>query len=543
MPALDTLPEQELNPLLRRVDWRFLLPDPSPVTSICFSGGRLAKAVAAISENVRNAEGESHADCDLAVAVNPDEKMLKAVYTSLCPGGACYIEWYIPFIGHPKRVRRLLNQAGFEEVNCYSCWPLPDRNPLFWLPLEAPGGLNYFLRSRPPDSSFIRQVARTVGRTIWQLGLRSGLIIPVCATAQKPNKLPMSDSASVVVQSIQAAGTKSERGGFASLMQSGWSSWGLGATPRRLSRILLTGGRRSINKVVCLIFEEPDSQPRLAVKMARVPASIPSLHQEVAILRALEAKRPGGTPGVPRVLFCQEHPGLLTVGETALTGVSLFTQLKRDNYHSLALKATNWLVELASRSKPVPPQFWWSRLVEPVFTDFMQAFGGMVEESMVQETRNQLAKLGPLPLVCEHRDFSPWNVLLTHNGELVVLDWESAELEGLPTLDLIYFLTYLAFFLDGTMESQHFGEAYRALLNPDTLTGRITADCLGLYANRLNLDPSILHALRAFTWLLHARSEYRHFTADAGGRPAEETLRQSFFVNLWREELRHGATV
>src|SRR5436190_718658 len=97
---------------------------------------------------------------------------------------------------------------------------------------------------------------------------------------------------------------------------------------------------------------------------------------------------------------------------------------------------------------------------------------------MIRETRARLAALGDLPLVCEQRDFSPWNVLIAADGALVVLDWESAETEGLPGMDLIYFLAYLAFFLDGAMESGRFRESYRAALDPATFTGAVQAECL-----------------------------------------------------------------
>jgi hypothetical protein len=141
----------------------------------------------------------------------------------------------------------------------------------------------------------------------------------------------------------------------------------------------------------------------------------------------------------------------------------------------------------------------------------------------MQATRAILATLGDLPLVCEQRDCSPWNVLLDSAGELVILDWESAEPRGLPLLDLVYFLTYLMFFLDGAMESQRFTESYRAMLDPTTFTGRIVAECQLRYLTCVGLDSSVLRPLRLLTWLIHLR-----------GHPRE------LFVRLWEEELSHA---
>ena len=73
----------------------------------------------------------------------------------------------------------------------------------------------------------------------------------------------------------------------------------------------------------------------------------------------------------------------------------------------------------------------------------------MVEAASLAEARRLLTRLEGLPLVCEHRDFSPWNLFVHAGDRLAVFDWESSEPEGLPLLDLIYFLTYMASALRG----------------------------------------------------------------------------------------------
>jgi hypothetical protein len=108
-------------------------------------------------------------------------------------------------------------------------------------------------------------------------------------------------------------------------------------------------------------------------------------------------------------------------------------------------------------------------------------------------------------------------------------------------MDLIYFLSYLAFFLDGAMDSGHFRDSYRAAMDPSTLTGSVTHECLTCYSDQLGLKLDSLEPIRLLVWLLHSRSEYQHITADAGGKPQPEVLRRSLFVRLWKEELRYYA--
>jgi hypothetical protein len=272
--------------------------------------------------------------------------------------------------------------------------------------------------------------------------------------------------------------------------------------------------------------------------MSRVPECIPALLREATALQSIHSLYTVGMKGVPRVLFCREQPGLIVLGETAMTGRPLWTLLDADNYQEIALQATIWLADFVGRPKPCPRSQWWNRLVEPVIVDFRESFGPILDRGMLRETEAILDTLDSLPVVCEHRDFSPWNILVGSDGELIVLDWESTELHGLPAVDLIYFLTYLAFYVSGTWRSKRFRKSHRDALDPSTLTGNVRNECMTHYVSRTGINPDALGPLRLFTWMLHSRSEYRHFVADVAGKPGREILRRSLFVSLWEEEVR-----
>ena len=179
-------------------------------------------------------------------------------------------------------------------------------------------------------------------------------------------------------------------------------------------------------------------------------------------------------------------------------------------------------------------------MIKPILNDFQNSFDAILDRYLIQETYRILEQITSLPLICEQRDFSPWNVFISAQGELEVLDWESAELDGLPGLDLIYFLTYLAFFVEGRMDSGALIETYRGCWSEQTVIGRVNTECWRYYCAALKLDDALEPALRLFTWLLHARAEYARLTADAGGQPSSEVLRRSMFVRLWEEEVRCG---
>jgi hypothetical protein len=145
--------------------------------------------------------------------------------------------------------------------------------------------------------------------------------------------------------------------------------------------------------------------------------------------------------------------------------------------------------------------------------------------------------LDDLPLVPEQRDCAPWNVLL--DGDRVsVADWESSEPEGLPGVDLVYFLANVAFVVGGVHDrGVPAAPVYAAALDPSTALGASLASCLDAYCSRVGLDPERVPALRLLCWTIHALSEHRRLELDVLGPPAPELLERTLFLTLWRADL------
>ncbi len=332
-------------------------------------------------------------------------------------------------------------------------------------PLAAPGALRCYAQSRSVATGAAHKTMLHARWLLWQGIARLGAAMPLCAVAYKP--MPDAEPAGFPVGK-----TMGIQGGVLPHLCQEWQTLSLGARPEQLHWLLLTGGLRSINKAVGLVFADNEIRPRLAVKMARVPESLPALAREAEVLRAVHARQRGDMAGVPQVLFFGER-----LGETALTGIPLWTQVSRNNLADLATRATDWQVALAGEVTPVARTSWWDRLVASELAWFSAAFDSAVDGQQFRRAAERLEILPDLPLVCEQRDFSPWNMLL--NGkELVVLDWESAELDGLPMLDTIYFLTYLALFVEGVqvhgaVDVERVRGVYRATLEPHDELGTV----------------------------------------------------------------------
>jgi hypothetical protein len=476
--------EQTRNALLRRVDWRFLVQSTDE-PRISVRTEAMAQSLTLVS-----ADGKP----DLAVLVDPTARELADAAAALPPGGTLYAEWYR--LHSRRRLTRDLDRAGLSDVRWYWPWPRPSKGAAFWLPLDAPNALSFFLQQRRRSAPLRRRVPTA----IWPLVRRLGLLVPLCAVARKPGGVP-----DAVDEALRRH-----------------------ADGDRISWILLSGGRRAINKVVGLPVVSPASRPEVVVKFARSDMEDGALRHEHDVLQAVAAARPE-QPGVPRALFLERRAGRLALGETALDGEPLIWQLDRSTFDRYCGLVAEWLVGLVDTGRTHDGD-WRRRLVDEPLERLARDFGEVVSPEELDGARDAFASLPDLPVTCEQRDCAPWNVLLG-GDRLSVADWESAEPAGLPALDLVYFLTNAALLVAGVLDTGPMAPAY--------LESRDVVAPYGLrYCESIGLDDALLPTLRLLCWTIHARSEFLRFELDAGGRPSPKTLAGSVFLALWRAELR-----
>jgi len=525
------IPDAEWNRILRRGDWRFLLPTPAPERSICFAPGLLADATRAISGSlVTPGQEDVPGTCDLAVAVAPSKALLRQAGEALRPGGALYVEWRR--WRRPSGIRRELERAGFASVTCYAPRPSPERGAEVWVPLESDGAVRHFLAEQSRRQRGPRALLQRARGALWRISQGLRWASPVCAVALKPAVEHLDrPAASRVRPSARRLSPELEV-----TLLAGWERWKSGREPDALAPLLITRGRRSINKAVSLVFAGGDPRPVAVIKRPRVPQSLAPMWNEARVLEHVH-RRTGGMPGAPRVLFCETLDGVLTLGETFLPGRPVAELIRPANCGELALEATEWSAALAGRSTPMPPDTWRARLIQPAIAQFEENFGAVIDPGLLREAVALLGSLPALPLVCEQRDFSPWNLLRAPRGGLGVLDWESSEAQGLPALDLIYYLTFLSSYLDGSIYTGDLVEARRKCLDRTTPMGQLAHECLERYFERLGVSGAPLQALGVLAWMIHARSDYHHFGLDLGTAPTAAQLRTSRFFRLWCLEL------
>ena len=516
LPASD-LPEHELNPRLRRADWRFLLSTPRPNRALCRASQALTDAVASIAHEL--VSRSSGGDCDLVVAEDPDERVLLELHGALRPGGACYTEWHHRH-GGVRQVQRALRAAGFADMTCYRTWPSSAILPVYWIPIGASGAAKYVRSRQRLRGGRVRRLVAGARQRLVDL-VMGKYRSPIHAIAHRP-----------------AADALNNEPDHVAWLRARWQQLGLGTPPERLSALLVTGGPRSVSKVVLLAFAEPSPLPVVAVKAPRVEGAASGLRREGAVLAGLASRRGHPIPGTPGLLFSREIEGVPLIGETALSGRPLDRLLSRRSFRAWSIKVTGWLAELATGSPSLPAAHWREAIVEPMLANVAERFGQVVDPGLFREAEGILRTLGPLPAVPEQRDFGPWNLLVTPSSELAVLDWESGEVEGLPGLDLLYYLAYASFNVDRAHDRESRLASYRRSLDPTTRTGVVRRECIENYFRITGVEPANLGPLRVLLWLIHAQSDFRHAEADAGGAPTSTALASGFFLKLWEQEVR-----
>ncbi len=518
------------DPVVRRADWRFLLDNPKPRRSIVFEDGLLADAVSMLSAStVVSLNDYSENDYDLAVAVNPTEKIFTAISSSLKPGGICYLEWQINNLFHTSVIINQLKSLGFDNIRLYLPKPAPeDIYTNIWIPIDCKGAVEFAVINnfqREINNPFIR-LAKILRNLLWKI--KPDLLIAYPFFLGSKRKYTIASIASKSIPTNhQTTGQHIYRDGTSNKINDGnlyqiiytaikseWQYLGLKSKPENISTLMLCseGGK---DKIMLYIFADENKTPSLVVKIARTKDTIPVVSNEAANLESIHVRFPN-LEWIPRVLFSIDDGALFALARPYVNGVSFSDIVREENRRDLCLQVTSWIIKFARDTATEVPSNWRKSLVDPVLSTLTPLFSPKLKPEQLQKTRQIVSRLNPGFLVCEHRQFSPWHIFLEHDGRIRVIDWEIARLDGLPAADLIYFLTYVNYGFEKTWEKRNFGESYRNMLDPSTLAGSIFNECMELYSSELNIPRSEIDSIRLLTWLewlnRQIEREYKYVT-------------------------------
>jgi len=313
---------------------------------------------------------------------------------------------------------------------------------------------------------------------------------------------------------------------------------------------MMTPRFRASSHVICFILAAGRTEPIFVVKLPRLPGDHSRLDREVANLNAANRGRAQEDVSIPRVVVYEDYHQHRLLIETAVPGRTMSPAVVRRQPELCAEATIIWLtnLQLATMTRGANGNDWFARLIEEPFLQFKKILPATDEATrLIDET---VAMMKPfrnhaIPLVMSHEDFSPPNILQAENGNIGVVDWELAEPQGLPTSDLFFFLTYIAFARNGARKNAEYVKAFQqAFLNSNAWARSYVAR----YCERLKLSQEILVPLFVATWGryvagLIARLQESSETAGTVGNETVKWMKTNRYYILWRFAVEHATAL
>ena len=303
-----------------------------------------------------------------------------------------------------------------------------------------------------------------------------------------------------------------------------------------LSALALTPGFRASSNVILLLFPQGHATPALVAKVSRLPGENSELRSEADNLRRVQQTRSGGFDSIPRLITSSSENDHAFLVETMLTGSLMNPAAVRQAQGTCTEAVLNWLIDLGT-STSIPgslDEAWFARLVAEPTDHLRSAFPQ--EEHRLALGWDVVAALGTcdLPLVFEHGDLSDPNLLTQSNGKIGVVDWELAQANSLPLVDLFFFLTYVAFSRRrATNAAQYLAAFHEAFFGP----GAWAVPYVQRYAHSLEIPQQALTPLFILCWIRYLAKLTRRLNPGKHGELPSETLawlRANRYYALWK---------
>jgi hypothetical protein len=164
------------------------------------------------------------------------------------------------------------------------------------------------------------------------------------------------------------------------------------------------------------------------------------------------------------------------------------------------------------------------------------------EKRLLEQTCELIAPLraADMTAVFEHGDLSAPNILIAGPDGLGVVDWELAEPQGLPGIDLFFFLTFVAFSQRRIRKQTDYLIAFhKAFFGP----GAWAWPYVMRYATKLQLSAEVLKPLFILCWSRYVTNivmRLHDLSSRAGLEEETATwLRTNRYYALWRHTVQH----
>lgn len=559
---LEPLPRDGELALARRLDWRFLLPDPDLtdvivvgqpdrqlLEALAWFGGPTAATPGAPgvagAVQVDGAQRAAGIPARVVAAIRPTVGELMAAAIRVEPGGVLYAELAGPMarrasggplIGRIRAARRTARTAGLTGTRLIWHWP-SFATATELIELDDRRVLTAAL-DRHRGRGLAGGLAGRGARILARLGLLPAMAGAVSLIARRPDAVATrsgnDDDPGRRRGGVVGVGRISPPTALVALASESAPLLALGRPPGAL---VLTPRFRASRHVVGLVVTGQSPVPRVVVKVPRLPDDASGLQHEREALQALGALATGPTrmtAGTPPLLGHGMRWGFPWLAEGALEGRSLGRRDLLADRDGVVESVRRWTAGLPARDA--------SADLDRLVFGQLAALEGVIEAGgghaslarLVATTRAALAPLRAVcvPAVVEHRDLAPPNLLLLPDGTIGVVDWELAEPDGLPLADLAFFLGWAASASGRSSRPESIAAAVEAALIDDAGWAR---QVLVGEAIRLGLAGDVIDRLMPAVW---ARALMGLARRTGAGPDLVRWLADHRYAAIWRRAAR-----
>lgn len=211
------------------------------------------------------------------------------------------------------------------------------------------------------------------------------------------------------------------------------------------------------------------------------------------------------------------------VFQSVVSGQSVATLLatQPDLLPELTKRLADWLEHwnrLTAKIQPVSPEQLERALIMPATLVAPFLANGEAYVAWLNDRCKAIANFH-MPFVATHNDLTVANVLLDAQGNIGIIDWETAQTQGFPLVDFFYMMTDAV----AAAQQSSWPMAFQLCLTPGTTYNdhmtRLQLDLRHAMSMQSEIIDLCLHAC----WLHHAVNEY-HASGVATTRPALEIV-------------------
>ncbi len=282
---------------------------------------------------------------------------------------------------------------------------------------------------------------------------------------------------------------------------------------------LVASGLYASRKVLVYLFDPGQDTLRYVAKLTRAPAFNARLENEHRALALLADRGLAETGVMPRPAFFGHHAGLAVLGQTAVAGAPFAARSQLTADCPFGRAAVGWLEDLgaatADPAAAAPSEV--AAVLGELRDRFVALYGltahqrGVVDAAIDAVGRSH----GPLPLVFQHGDPGAWNALALPDGRVGFVDWEAAEVRGLPLWDLLYFLrSYCVRSARRRGQRDRLVAATRPILQSSDPLHALVQQSVARYRDRVGLAPEHVAPLFLTCWLHRALKEANRLTPE-----------------------------